>query len=290
MRNPEEPIDGKELISNLQSQVEAFDRWQRRITELSKKGLDEGLMQELIDLGPKALDQIEALSNLTSEELTKYSELWRTKHEQAKTQALKELEGLKNETSDKIKALEAQAKEDLDALQKTWQEKTSALVNVVVDEYQVMGDDIIEGLRALKKKSVEEIGKQNEEIKSTINKENWSSLGLNITNGITQGIQKGEEPMLTAVHSLARKTKAVMEKELEIKSPSRVFMRIGEYVIDGFKKGINQNGSNVITSIKDIGNNATSTMSKVIKNIVDILNSDMDLSPTIRPVLDMSER
>ena len=288
IEKPEEPIDGKELISNLQSQVEAFDRWQRRITKLAKKGLDEGLMQELIDLGPKSLDQIEALSNLTSKELTKYSELWRTKHEQAKTQALKELEGLKNETSDKIKALEAQAKEDLDALQKTWQEKTSALVNVVVDEYQVMGDDIIEGLRALKKKSVEEIGKQNEEIKSTINKENWLSLGLNITNGITQGIQKGEEPMLTAVRTLARKTKAVMEKELEIKSPSRVFMQIGEYVTDGFKKGIIQNGSNVITSIKDIGNDAISTMSKVIKNIVDILNSDMDLSPTIRPVLDMS--
>lgn len=281
VEKPEEPIDGKELVSSLQSQVEAFDRWQREVTMLSKKGLDEGLMQELRDLGPKSVYQITALNRLSTPELEKYSELWKTKHEQAKTQAIAELEDLRVETSEAIKGLEDQAKIDLDALQNTWKIQTKELVNSVVDEYQVMGDNIIEGLRTLRGKSKTEISATNTEIKSTINKENWSALGFNITQGIAQGISNGEGGLISAMRSLARRIKGAAESELQINSPSKVFMKIGEHVVAGFSNGIVQNGSKAIDGISN-------TMSNIVDNILQSLDSDMSIQPTIRPVVDLT--
>lgn len=285
----EEPIDGQELMDNLEDQVRTFSRWQKQIDVLSQSGIAEGLLQELRDLGPKSLDHIEALNRLSGPQLDKYSELWRKKHELARTQATLELVGLRDETNIQIKALEDQSEKDLEILKATWQTKTSELANAVVDQYQEMGDDIIDGLRQLNGRSKTEIMKNNATIEDTINRENWMSLGVNITEGIIKGMNSKERDLMDASASLAQKTKEAAEKELGVKSPSRVFMAIGTHVVNGFTQGILQNGSKVVGSITDMGRNAVSTMSSVISEISEVIDADMDVAPTIRPVIDVTD-
>jgi hypothetical protein len=100
-------ITGQDLITNLKEQVGYFRDWQTGIADLAKRAVDDGLIKELQDMGPKALPQIEALSSMSDTELGKYVELWRTKHQLAGQESALELEGFRVETGIKLEALRA---------------------------------------------------------------------------------------------------------------------------------------------------------------------------------------
>lgn len=98
-------VTGQELLANLKEQVKEFTSWQNAIAALASKAVDEGLIAELRQMGPKALPQIQALSSMSEGKLEEYVELWRQKHELARGQAGTELDALKTETYAKIEAL-----------------------------------------------------------------------------------------------------------------------------------------------------------------------------------------
>jgi hypothetical protein len=128
-----EAVSGDELIGNLKDQVNAFDSWQKNIDELAKKGIDDGLLKELTDMGPQAADKIDALNQLSADKLTTYVTLWQTKHNEARTQAVGELESLRLETIAKISQLNAEAATQLEQYRVNWQNELTA-VNADADK------------------------------------------------------------------------------------------------------------------------------------------------------------
>ena len=78
-------------------------------------------------MGPSSLAQIKALNKLTTPELDSYVSLWQTKHAQAKTEAVSELEGLRIETANKIVELNSDAQIELAAYRQTWQKEMATL-------------------------------------------------------------------------------------------------------------------------------------------------------------------
>lgn len=70
-------------------------------------------------------------------------------------------------------------------------------------------------------------------------------------------------------------------KQMEIGSPSKVFMRYGQNMMDGLLIGIND-GSNGVS--KGLVANLNDSMAKV----GDILNQGVDFNPTIAPILDLT--
>ena len=131
-------VTGKQLSDNLKTQVESFTEWQQNITELSQKGIDEGLVQELRDMGPKSVNQIQALNTLSSDELKEYVSMWRRKHEQAKEQSISELEGLKNETNKKIAELTVSSSKELEKYKATWTTQISELTTTAKNQLNSM--------------------------------------------------------------------------------------------------------------------------------------------------------
>ena len=55
-------VTGATLIAALQSQVTAFEDWQKNIASLASKGINEGLLAELQAMGPKAGAEISTLN------------------------------------------------------------------------------------------------------------------------------------------------------------------------------------------------------------------------------------
>jgi AcrR family transcriptional regulator len=271
----DEEVRGRDLIKNLQDQVNAIDLWASEIERLAKKGINDGLLEELRNMGPKALPQLQALNKLTKRELSLYSDLWETKMFLARTQAEKELEGMKEDTKIKIEELRKQADKDLDALKETWKTKTEAITKTVVDEYKVMGDDIIESLRALNNRSRTQFDQNNKDMKSVIHDEDWNSLGGYIVEGISSGVDDHSSSLIKAMIQLGRNAKRAMENELGIQSPSKVFEKIGKFTIEGLIEGL-----------KD--KKHMNVLSGVMNKIAELIDGDMTLAPTIRPVLDMS--
>ncbi len=100
-----EEVSTQTLSNNLSSQISELKDWSTNIHELSRRGIDEGLLAELRAMGPSANAQINALSRMTDTELTKYQNMWKEKHRLAKEMAVDELQNLKKETNTTINGL-----------------------------------------------------------------------------------------------------------------------------------------------------------------------------------------
>lgn len=99
-------VSGKQLTQNLQQQVNVMKMWAKDLKTLAKRGVDEGLIQELQKMGPQAAGEIHALTKMSDKELNKYVALWKEKHAIARKQATDELAKMKEETDKKIKELQ----------------------------------------------------------------------------------------------------------------------------------------------------------------------------------------
>jgi len=142
-------VSGKSLLGNLGDQVQEFDSWQANLKSLAAKGVDEGLIDELRQMGIKAAPQVAALNTLTTDELNKYVGLWKTKNAQARAEANIEmrqarvdlgqrLSEIRMETQNqltqqtiemqnKLMEMKAKADEELAKYKKAWEEKNGEI-------------------------------------------------------------------------------------------------------------------------------------------------------------------
>ena len=95
-----------DLLNNLQEQVGGFQAWSDEINRLSKRGVDDGLINELKQMGPKALPQIQALNQMTGQELESYVKLWGEKNKLAREAAEEEMKPLKDNVVAKLGEVE----------------------------------------------------------------------------------------------------------------------------------------------------------------------------------------
>jgi tape measure domain-containing protein len=285
----EDKIKGTQLLNNLQGQVKAFKNWQVDIDKLAARGVGEDLIQELRKLGPKSGQEIDALTQLSDKELTKYTSLWRSKHALAKTQATEELEGMRMETVTKIQELTQTASVELDEYRKTWSGKMMDIVNDTTSELNQLKNawsTKIGELRGVAEFETELMGKN---MVKELNKPDWSELGANVIGAYVTGMKDQSVYAVEETGKIAAETLQAAKDALGIKSPSKEFMEIGRYSIEGMIIGIRNMSGKLLQSGKDTAELARKSLSEAIRNILAIVNDDINLRPVITPVLDMSD-
>lgn len=137
------------LIYNMKTQVEGLKLWESQLQELSRKGLSEGLLQELKDAGPEAAANIYSLNEMTAEQLDEFNKLWEEKQNIAERQAKKDTQA----TWDSIG-------QQIDELKKTEEKEMSDLKA----EYDKSLAELNEGLSTGLKSLVEQAGQIGEDI------------------------------------------------------------------------------------------------------------------------------
>lgn len=102
-------IDPSLTLSDLQTALDntqkGFEEWANNIDELSKRGISQGLLQELEEAGPESADKVKALLSATDPELKKYSKAWEQLHKDIKSTAETQLDGLRKASEKEIKSL-----------------------------------------------------------------------------------------------------------------------------------------------------------------------------------------
>lgn len=136
-----EDVNGQVLLKNLNDQVMAFDDWQKNIHTLVARGMDEGVVNELKELGPKSGDEIRALTQLSDNELQTYTALWQAKHVQARQEAIAELEGLRKETDVKINQINDETQTNLETLKAAYDEAHNEINKNVKDKLIDLASD-----------------------------------------------------------------------------------------------------------------------------------------------------
>ena len=139
--------DSKKLLAVLEEQVKIFDQWTANLKTLTARGVDEGLIAELEQMGAKAAPQIQALVNMSDTQLTQYVDLWRRKHAQVNEQASSELEGLRKATAEKIQQLRDSITPLALAWEKFQQKWASAVAPFVESWGQVAAAVILAGAK-----------------------------------------------------------------------------------------------------------------------------------------------
>lgn len=120
------------------------------------------------------------------------------------------------------------------------------------------------------------------------NSSRFSSAGKDAAYGFANGISYGSFAASTAAAAMARAAATAAKNALDIKSPSRVFMRIAKFVPEGFALGINRNIDTVINATKSMGDSTISSMKSALARIGKVVDSAVDINPTISPVMDLS--
>lgn len=306
-----EAVTGDTLMANLQGQIAAFDAWQKNISELAKKGIDEGLLKELQDMGPASAVQIDALNQMTDEQLTAYVSLWQTKHQQVKTQAIWELESLRIETAAKIvqlrkdtnreltnlrsdwrremRAVSADAREELAILDATFKEKIYGIRTSTEAELIKLCTNVQSTLESARPGIEGVISTMATNMKSTLENANWVETGEAIVDGVIKGVHNKTKELEAAVAAMARAAEAAANAQLGINSPSKVFTKIGEYAVLGFIRGLKSFSSGVTSAASDVGDSAIGVLRKSLSAVLDVIEDDSDFTPVIRPVLDLDE-
>ncbi|MBU5214558.1 phage tail tape measure protein [Heyndrickxia oleronia] len=198
---------GEDLLANLRGQVSYIDAWSRSIEALAQRGIDEGLLEELRQMGPKAMPELMALNQLTDSQLFEYEQLWKAKTKQAREIAVKELSGLRTDTDKQISELHKKAASQLEDVRKEFEKKVKSI-------------------------------RQNTETQFNAMKSTMPQIGRQAMDGLLSGLESMRGPLMSTARSIANQIASTIQKALDIHSPSRVAIWLMEMFGAGMVKGL----------------------------------------------------
>jgi tape measure domain-containing protein len=114
-------------------------------------------------------------------------------------------------------------------------------------------------------------------------------LGVAAAKGFIDGITSNIPPAVEAAITMANAVVEGVRANLLISSPSRVFQSIGSNIGLGLARGIYQGTNGVETAANRMAASTLVGIQTAINGISDFLSGNMELVPTIRPVLDLSD-
>ena len=304
----EDPMDPAQLIQNMKSQIEGIASWSTQIQQLATKGIDQGLLKKLADMGPQGYKYTQAFVNMTAEQLAeanKYFEqsLMLPQHVTAQIYGSYEIAGMNagegfigglNKEDVKTEGVKF-AYSFLDNL------RAALGIHSPSKETEKDGKNVTAGmingitwptmLHNLENATTRMCMKITDTIDEKLKEDEFISIGKNVVAGIQKGIEdKGTQSLLfDKVRSLCQKVidTAKSPKGFNEHSPSKVFEQIGKYVTEGLAIGISSNTNMATSAMQDLTDSTISNMKNTIGRIQDIVNGDIDMEPVIRPVLDM---
>ena len=116
----------------------------------------------------------------------------------------------------------------------------------------------------------------------------FESAGSYLVDGFAAGISASTWKAEAQAIAMAQAALEAAKEELGIQSPSKEFYKVGDFAGQGFTNAIKDYEVTASKAGKDMGNSATKGLSDAIAKIKDLFGKDFDSTPTIRPVLDLS--
>lgn len=117
----------------------------------------------------------------------------------------------------------------------------------------------------------------------------FTVAGINMMQGLINGLNSRAQSVYNTATAIANTAAAIVRRALQIRSPSRVFEEIGMYVDLGFAQGLTKYANTIESSADVVGRSAMDSMAEAIQTAVDNIDDNPEFTPTITPVLDLSD-
>ena len=143
--------------------------------------------------------------------------------------------------------------------------------------------DVKEAADALAEKAVDGAGSK------ATGKGSMYSAGQDLGSGLVSGINSKKDAVYWAGYALGQKAVQGEKDGQKSNSPSKLTIQSGKWFGEGLVIGIQKMGDKVYTAGHDLGDTAVKSLSSTVSRIATAIDSDVDVQPTIRPVLDLSD-
>lgn len=243
-----------ELLNNMQSQIDGITQWADNMELLADRGVNQGLLQHLAELGPEGAGYVATFVQMTDEELDKANEMFTeamTLPDDVTSQVMESYQkagelaaegfrtGIEDNADKPADQAESMANDTVKATEEALDIHSPSKV------YQRIGENIDQGL-------IQGIGNHRQQVINTLNilcstiiangraqisTSTWEEIGRRIPEGMTQGINNGSSSVVSAVERLARNAVEAARRELDIHSPSKKFEYMGEMSGEGYIVG-----------------------------------------------------
>lgn len=115
------------------------------------------------------------------------------------------------------------------------------------------------------------------------------STGSYLIQGMINGISAQQYSLELEVQKLEAKAERAVRAKAKIKSPSRVWMKIGGYLGQGLAIGIKNSGTDVKHASIGLASVSEDAVASAIASISHAIEDGWDTDPVIRPVVDLSD-
>ncbi|CYU29224.1 tape measure protein [Streptococcus suis] len=250
-------ISIEQINANLETNRAAIEQWSSNLAILAERGVDQGVLEQLRQMGPEGAAQTQVFVNATDEELAVLQENFRANAEAAKNAMGSVMDSAGVEIPDKVKGLVTNITSGLQA----------ELANA---NFASLGEEALNGaavgIENGSAKAVEATKSVGTKIQQGF-KENlgihspsrvFTEFGGHITEGLANGITNGTNSPVGKVKNLAVKLREPFS------GISGRFSEIGAMAMQGLAGGIQANAGVAIAAANSVASRVTSTIKRAL--------------------------
>lgn len=173
-----------------------------------------------------------------------------------------------------------------------WKDKVQEYL--APESMEEMAEDAVDGLEKGFKDGVDDVGDAADTIAKEIEDamsglpDSLKSTGENAGEGLAKGLLGKKGSIKAAAIDVAGTVENAANERLQVRSPARTMIRTGKFAGEGLAIGLLSFVGKVSDAGHKVGDATIKAVEDSIKTVWDILNGDLDLSPRIVPVVDMS--
>ncbi len=235
-------ISSEKLLENMQSQIEGVTNWADNMAVLAERGVNQGILDKLAEMGPQGSSYVQAFAGMTDEQLKLANEMW-SQSLDMKEGVNASVQGMIEEYTNSLNGGKEQVAAAMESLGMDISAGLGKGIRSAADEGKIAADElgnvvIVQAKTTLDSHSPSKV---------------FEGIGQDVVSGLAGGIDGSQEQALTAVQALADQ---MIDSTTQVLNASD-FMGIGTAVDAGLQKGIQSQQSAVV--------NAASTMGKSVR-------------------------
>lgn len=300
-------LTSDKLLENMRSQIKGVADWSYMMATLAVRGIDQGLLQKLADMGPQGYEYVNAFIQMTDDQLSEANKLYAQSLMMPEASAnsimnsfqvagLWATQGFTNGLD--MEKFRASGKEGADAVREGLEGNQGLQIHspsrVMYQNGAFAIQGFVNGVEAYKKSAL--IPKMQNVGQTVINtfkifagKDKFYEIGAYIVQGLINGMESKRNDLKSKAESLAKIPASITEKINKIASPSKVMKKLGGFISEGLAIGIDNNQNMVKSASTNIAETAITGLKDAIKTISTMDELGIDINPTITPVLDLSD-
>ena len=118
--------------------------------------------------------------------------------------------------------------------------------------------------------------------------DDFYDAGEYLVKGFRDGIKNKKYLAVQAATDLGASSVTALAKSIDAHSPSRLAYRLGSFFDAGYANAIGDKTYLAVRASEKLGKDSTSALGKTLSKLSDMVDGNLDVNPTIRPVVDLS--